>query len=222
MILTPLRGSGGNGRRARFRFLCPHGRGGSTPPSRIRQETPATSRGSFISPFHIPYLGEAVFWPSLTAGNSPWLRMGDSGHSRAKLVAYRDGLRRFYGQGFNDKALPTNPHIEDATKAALAAALDGATPEHEERRLSQDETRLQDPRIHAPRRRPQGGVLLPPPRDASGRGNGRPGLTRGPGAGGKVAAVRQRRAGETRRRDRVVAPARRRFRACSRAAAPPT
>jgi Domain of unknown function (DUF4276) len=45
----------------------------------------------------------------------------------AWLVADRDNLRRFYGQAFNDKALPKNPNVEKVTKAALATALDMAT-----------------------------------------------------------------------------------------------
>ncbi len=45
----------------------------------------------------------------------------------AWLVADRDNLREFYGQGFHEKALPNNPNIENVTKIALATALEKAT-----------------------------------------------------------------------------------------------
>ncbi len=46
------RASGGIGRRARFRSVCPKGRGGSTPPSRTKK-SPVSDRAFFMSEFSV-------------------------------------------------------------------------------------------------------------------------------------------------------------------------
>ena len=44
-----MRAGGGIGRRARFRSVCPKGRGGSTPPSRTQRQAPGSSAWGFTS-----------------------------------------------------------------------------------------------------------------------------------------------------------------------------
>lgn len=45
----------------------------------------------------------------------------------AWLVADRDALARYYGQGFLDSSIPRNDNVEDIDKADLESALDAAT-----------------------------------------------------------------------------------------------
>jgi Domain of unknown function (DUF4276) len=45
----------------------------------------------------------------------------------AWLVADRDALSRFYGQGFNASAIPRNPNVEQISKPDLESALKEAT-----------------------------------------------------------------------------------------------
>ena len=45
----------------------------------------------------------------------------------AWLVADRQKLREYYGQGFRDNALPNNPNVEQIPKETLARALQNAT-----------------------------------------------------------------------------------------------
>jgi Domain of unknown function (DUF4276) len=45
----------------------------------------------------------------------------------AWLVADRDALSRFYGQGFNASAIPRNPNVEQIGKQDLESALKEAT-----------------------------------------------------------------------------------------------
>jgi hypothetical protein len=45
----------------------------------------------------------------------------------AWLIADREVLRRFYGQGFNANPIPNNPNVEDIPKQTISSALKAAT-----------------------------------------------------------------------------------------------
>ena len=66
-----LRASGGIGRRARFRSVCPKGRGGSTPPSRTTRQGPGVP-GAFVVPASLAARGVARCpRPHPISGTSP-------------------------------------------------------------------------------------------------------------------------------------------------------
>src|SRR6188768_3286436 len=78
----PTRASGGIGRRAGFRFLCPRGRGGSTPPSPTRSAT-NPNVDPYRSPFRsvrISGIPRVAAPPSLALTNGTYVRGGNHGH----------------------------------------------------------------------------------------------------------------------------------------------
>ncbi len=72
---APLRASGGIGRRARFRSVCPEGRGGSTPPSRT-QKRPLTRDNIPVRGLHALFMRQLVHNRPAT-GRLPVLLTGE-------------------------------------------------------------------------------------------------------------------------------------------------
>ncbi len=114
-----------NGRRARFRSVCPKGRGGSTPPSRTLVTGPGPSiRGRVLVP---PSLTEVTDQAAERSRRHAWVPSTVNRHERDDPEGQSRGRRRHRGLRCGGGSGALRTHLGPASSAGAVGLVDART-----------------------------------------------------------------------------------------------